>query len=505
MSAPPDRLPPHSPEAEAGVLGCILLAPSECLDEAQDALTRDGYEFYDLRHRTIWAALAELRARGSAIDVITLQTLLKDAGTLEQVGGLQYLAALPDAVPSAANLGHYLAILCEKYTVRRWLAYCAEAQSRFYEHTGPLETLTSELAAGLFRLCEAGHASTDQTFAEVLADVQAEYLDTFRRGVKRHIGPQTGFNYVDNTIQGFAPGDLAVIASRPGTGKSAMMMQMAEFHAGVCRAPVGIFSLEMTSRALGARALFQRGGADMTKFVNGFASDDDIQKLTAARVALAKLPIIFNQSPDLAIEDLEIRARRLVHRHGLKVLFLDYFQLLYSRNKQRNWNTNDELGYCSKRLKALARTLQVPIIVLAQMNREIEKEAHRRPRASDLRDTGQLEQDADIIMFLWKPILTAGEGELKESWKKKLQDILPRVPCPVDWKTDWKKHLAMVTLGIEKNREGRSGPEVDAALVFIKPWTRFVDAYTPLGGAPAQPELPATPGDMPTNDELGIP
>ena len=211
-----------------------------------------------------------------------------------------------------------------------------------------------------------------------------------------------------------------------------------------------------------------------------------MQALVGARVELAKLPIYFEEAPSLSIEQVEVQARRLTQKHGLKILFLDYFQLLYSRNKVRSWNTNDELAHCSKRLKALARELGVPIVLCAQMNREIEKENQRRPRLSDLKDTGQLEQDADVIMFLWKPDISS------EAWQKKVKDILLRAPVPAEWKDErvWKKNLAVVTCTVEKQREGRSGE--DATLLFIKPWTRFVDAYRPAQRAaePAQAEAP---------------
>jgi replicative DNA helicase len=473
---PTDRLPPNSAAAEAGVLGCILLSPVECLSEAREALP-DSNAFYDMRNRCIFDELCRMDDEKVPVDLITLQQRLKDRELLEQVGGLVYLAQLQDAVPSAANLSNYLAFVLEKFLLRKWVALCTKIVGEIYDYEGDVDSLAAQVSADLFKLCEGDGKTTEKSMAEVMADVQEEYLDKFRRGVKRCVGPQTGFNYLDNIIPGLAPGQLILIAARPRTGKSAMMMQMAANIAGPQQCPVGIFSLEMTSRALGARAIFERGGADMTKFLNGFMSDADVQKLVGARLSLAKLPIFFEEAPTLAIEELEIRARRLVRKHGLKILFLDYFQLLYSRNKVRSWNTNDELAYCSKRLKGLARELGLPIVLCAQMNREIEKETHRRPRLSDLRDTGQLEQDADVIMFLWKPDISS------DAWKARIADILPRMPVPLDWRLEstWKKNLAVVICTVEKQREGRSGE--DAVLMFIKTWTRFVDAYTPGGEA----------------------
>lgn len=507
-----DRLPPHSMEAEQGVLGCVLLSPNECMDEMREALP-DAQAFYDLRHQCIYDTLIALQTANVAIDLITLQQKLKERNLLEEIGGLAYLSSLPDTVPSAANLSYYAVIVREKWSLRRWLALSGQIATSIYEHEGELAALVDQMSQDVFKLCESGLRTNEKHIRQVMIEVQEEYLDKFRRGVKRRVGPMTGFNYLDNIVPGLGPAQLVVLAARPRTGKSALAMQIAEYIAGAEAVPVGFVSLEMTSRALGARAVFERGGADMTKFLNGFATDADIQKLANATVALSKMPIIFDESPSLAIEDLEIRARRMVRRHKIGVLFIDYFQLLWSRNKVRSWNTNDELAHCSKRLKALARELNIPVFLCAQMNREIDKETHRRPRLSDLRDTGQLEQDADIVMFLWKPSVKS------DKWKKQIEEILPRLKdVPEDWKgkvesawrddvkihrhLGWERKLQIVTCTVEKQREGRSGE--DATMVFIKPWTRFVDAYEPRQDKSGDLLPTGAPTEAEHEDEDGI-
>lgn len=470
-----DRLPPHSPEAEMGVLGCCLLSPNECLGECLEKFKAVREVFYDLRHQMIYDALSEMFNARTPIDVITVQQFIKDRQMLEQVGGIAYLSQLQDSVPSAANLSYYLEIVREKHLLRKWIAACTEIVGRIYDYEGEVDALVAGISHELFKLCERDQAASEKSFKEVIVDVHEKYLEKFRRGVKYKIGPQTGFNYLDNIIPGLGAAQLIVIAARPRTGKSAIIMQMAEHIAGVEKIPVGFISLEMSAVSLGAREIFQRAGADMTKFLNGFMSESDVEKLTCAGVNLSKLPLFIDESSRMSIEDLEIRCRRLVRRHKLGVIFVDYFQLLFVRNRSKQWSKSDELAECSMRLKALAKELNIPIVLCAQMNREIEKETHRRPRLSDLRDTGQLEQDADVIMFLWKPDVTS------ETWEKKVADILPRVQVPADWKLPrtWKKNLSIVTCTVEKQREGRSGE--DATLVFIKPWTRFVDAYRPAG------------------------
>lgn len=481
-----DRLPPHSIEAEQGVLSCCLQNPEECVGDTIEFLRGDPQAFYDQRHQAIFHTLAALHAARTPIDIISVQLNLRQNDLLEQVGGIAYLNDLTIISPSPANLSYYLEQIREQQQLRKWLALCANTTSEIYENTGKVEDLVARISTQLFQLCESGLRTTEKAMREVITDVSTNVLDKFVRGRKHKIGPMTGFNYLDNILPGLGKGQLIVEAARPRTGKTAKMMQTAEWIAGVEKQPVAVFSLEMTATSLGARAIFQRAGADLTKFLNGFMSDTDVQKLVVAGDQLMKMPIYIDESPRLAIEDLEIRARRLVRRHGVQVIFIDYFQLLYVRNRHRQWSKSDELAECSMRLKGLAKELNVPIYLCSQMNREIEKETHRRPRLSDLRDTGQLEQDADVVMFLWRPDIQS------EKWKEKIiPDILQRVPVQEDWRTPngWKKNLAIVTCTVEKQREGRSGE--DAIMVFIKPWTRFVDAYRPprvMSDSPVQPE-----------------
>lgn len=469
-----DRLPPHSPEAEQGALGCQLLAPMECVGEMIEELGAKIHEaYYDLRHQEIQKCLVEMYSAKLPIDIITVQQWFKDRQMLGQIGGIEYLSQLQDVTPSPANLSYYLEIVREKYLLRQWLKMCGEITGRIYEFEGDVDQLTDEVSRDLFKLTEGDRKPTEQTMRETIVKVHELYLEKFRRGVKHKVGPQTGFNYLDNILPGLGKGQLIVIAARPRTGKSAMVMQIAEHVAMNENTPVGIVSLEMSAVSLAAREVFQRAGADMTKFLNGFMSDADVEKLTAAALQLSECNLFIDESARMSIEDLEIRARRMVRRHNLGLLIVDYFQLLYVRNRHRQWSKSDELGECSMRLKALAKELNIPIILCSQMNREIEKESHRRPRLSDLRDTGQLEQDADVIMFLWKPDVSTDLA------KKRMADILPRLPVQEDWRleTTWKKNLALVFCTVEKQREGRSGE--DCTLIFIKPYTRFVDAYMP--------------------------
>lgn len=492
------QLPPHSPEAEQGVLGCCLLSPAECIGDAAELLTEPD-AFYDLSNRTIWEHVRKLDAQrrgaaegaaGSSVDVITLQQSLKDAGLLENVGGVAYLASLPDLVPSAANLAYYVDIVRKKWLLRRVVKACQETIFEVYSSTQDEQDVLAQCEKRVMQACETRLPSSEVSFRHVALDVQEHVLEKFQRGVKRKIGPMTGFNYLDNIVPGFGGGQMIVLAARPRTGKSALMMQVLENMALKEKAPVALFSLEMTSRSLGTRAIFQRAGADVTKFWNGFMSDVDVANLMKAGLDLGKAPLWVDDCGDISMEDLEIKARRMVRKYGIRVFGLDYFQLLYVRNGKRQWSRSDELAHCSKRIKVLAKELDVTFYVAAQLNREIEKETHRRPRLSDLKDTGQLEQDADVVKFLWLPDMNLENPRVRE----RLEEMIKRVPCREAWKSweknaegkTWKYYLKPVTCTVEKQREGRSGE--DAALMFIKPWTRFVDGYRPQVVKEEQPE-----------------
>lgn len=479
-----DRLPPWSEEAERGVLACCLIDPQNAIGDTIEALGEEA--FYDGRHRLLWTTLRRLYDEKKGVDQIMVEAAL-GSEALEQLGGGVWLSELQNATPSAINLPYYLTIVKEKWLLRRMIQACVENVEEIYGGAAgngselPVDDCLAKCEQRVIAASEKRVASSERSMRDVVLDVTDNVLDKFVRGRKFSIGPNTGFNYLDNILPGLGAGQLIVVAARPRTGKSAFMMQVAEWMAIVTKTPVAIFSLEMTARSLGLREIFQKAGCDLTKFLNGFMSEVDVRALTNAGLSLAAAPIWIDESPRMAIEDLEVRLRRMVRQREVKCCFVDYFQLLYMRNARNNWNTNDELSRISMRLKALAKELSIPIVLLAQMNRQIEQDTNRRPRLSDLRDTGQLEQDADVVMFLWKP-----EVRLDEPHRHaRFFDMLSRVPCPEEWKTEqknkegktWKHYLTVVTCTVEKQREGRSGE--DASLVFIRPWVRFVDSYRP--------------------------
>jgi replicative DNA helicase len=434
-----------------------------------------------MRHRVIWQQMRRMYDEGKKPDVIALIDGLKRAGELDQVGGMELVSGLPDLAPSAANLPNYLGPVRDCWMARRMISACTQTVNELMEHDGkkPMEEVLAGAELRIQGAAEARVASSERTLSDVMVDIRENMLEKFKRGHKHRIGPQTGFNYLDNILPGLGKGQLITMAARPRTGKSAWMMQVAEHVALVEKEPVGVFSLEMTAQSLGIRELFQKAGADLTKFLNGFLVDEDLVKVMKASVELSKAPIIIDESPRMSVEDFEVKARRLVRKRGVKLLICDYFQLMYLKSGKERFSRAEELGVVSMRLKALAKELEVPIVLCAQMNRQIEQDANRRPRLSDLKDTGQLEQDSDVVMFLWKPPIDM----TNEKQAARVYSILGRVPVPDLWKglernsegKNWKGYMSLVNCTVEKQREGRSGE--DALLVFIKPWTRFVDAY----------------------------
>ena len=269
-----DRLPPHSPECEMGVLGCVLLSPNECMGECIEKFKGGAEVFYDLRHQTIFSALAEMYDKQEAIDVITLQQRLKDKQLLEQVGGIAYLASLPDAVPSAANLSYYLDFVQEKYFLRRMIQTCTEVVGRVYDFEGEVDALMDEVERDILRISEARVESHTDTIKDLVKKAINTIEDFHQRqGVLTGVG--TGFTDLDRMTSGFHPGEMIVIAARPSMGKTSLAMNIAEHVAIEQKLPVGVFSLEMTSESLVLRMVCSRSRVNLRSVRDGFLAERD--------------------------------------------------------------------------------------------------------------------------------------------------------------------------------------------------------------------------------------
>jgi len=444
-----DRLPPHSVEAEQGVLGCALLAPQECLGDCIEKLKAASEVFYDLRHRSIYEAMVEMYDQKQAIDLITLQQRLKDRQQLDAVGGLAYLSSLPDAVPSAANLAYYLGIVREKFILRKMIQTCTDVVGRVYEHEGEVDALLDEVERDILHISEARVEASTNTIKELVHSAIST-IETFHQRQGMLTGVGTGFIDLDKMTSGFHEGEMIVIAARPSMGKTSLAMNIAEHVALELRLPVGVFSLEMTAESLVLRMLCSRARVNLRNIRDGFLAERDFPKLTGAAGKLAGAPLFIDDTSGLSILQLRAKARRMAQQYGIKLFVIDYLQLLHSTARRAD-NRQQEIADISSGVKSLAKELRVPVVVLSQLNRELEKDKNRKPRLSDLRESGAIEQDADLVALLYKP----SNGDDDEGGGAAEQDALP------------------VNLLIAKQRNGPTG---DVNLTFLKSYTRFESA-----------------------------
>lgn len=454
-----DRLPPHSTEAEQGVLGCLLWSPNDCANECITKFKGATTEiFYDLRHETIYNTILAMYDKREAIDLITLQQRLKDrqaAGgnqtELDLVGGIAYLSSLQDSVPSAANLSYYLEIVLEKSTLRKMIRTCSDIVSRAYEHEGEVDQLMDEAERGVLRIAESRVSGETATIKE-LTNRAITQIEQFHQNQGMLTGVATGFADLDRMTSGLHGGEMIVIAARPSMGKTSLAMNIAENVALDQQLPVGVFSLEMTSESLVLRMLCSRARVNLRNVRDGFLAERDIPKLTGTAGKLGKSPLFIDDSSGLSILQLRAKARRMHQQHGIKLLVIDYLQLMHSTAKRAAENRQQEIADISSGIKGLAKELNIPVIVLAQLNREIEKDKNRKPRLSDLRESGSIEQDADLVGLLYKP---ASDEDDQRDAGPDLADSRP------------------VNLLIAKQRNGPTG---DVNLTFLNSITRFESA-----------------------------
>ncbi|MGA2853004.1 MAG: replicative DNA helicase [Verrucomicrobiota bacterium] len=445
-----DRLPPHALDMEQGVLGCQLLSPNDCVGEVIEKLKGVGIEaHYDLRHQTIQAELFEMYDSRIPIDVITLQQRLKDKQLLEQVGGIAYLSQLQDAVPSAANLSYYLDIVREKYLLRKMIQTCTEVVGRVYDYEGEVDALLDEVERDVLRISESRSQSDALTTKELVGKAIGTIENFFsRKGTLTGLG--TGYADLDRMTDGLHGSEMVVIAARPSMGKTSLAMNIVENVVLEQKLPAAVFSLEMSAEALVLRMMCSIARVNLRSIREGFMSEADFPKLTNAAGRLANSKLFIDDSAGLSILQLRARARRLHQMHGIKLFVVDYLQLLHSTARRSQENRQQEISDISSGLKALAKELKTPVLVLSQLNRELERDKSRKPRLSDLRESGAIEQDADLVGLLYKP--NAGEDE--------------------DGNTEEADGVP-INLLIAKQRNGPTG---DVNLTFLKSYTRFESA-----------------------------
>lgn len=389
------RVPPHSEEAEASVLGALLLDKDAIIAVAEFLIPDD---FYDERHSGIYKAILSLYEDRIPVDVLTVSEKLKKQKDLKRVGGASYLTDIANKVPTAAHVEHYGKIV-KDLAVKRSLMNAAARLVEFSQDVSMSSAdLLDKAESEVFSLSQKNVKKAFVSVRDTLAE-SFDRLDELHKQGEGLRGVATGFGDLDNATAGLQKSNLVILAGRPGTGKSALAMNIAQFASVNNKKKVGYFSLEMSKEELVDRLLVDVADIDAWRLKTGKLSEEDFTKLSTAMGVLAEAPIYIDDTPALSILEMRTKARRLQVEHGLDLIIVDYLQLARSRNLE---NRVQEVGEISQGLKNLARELKVPVIALSQLSRGVESRNIKRPQLSDLRESGSIEQDADLVMFIWR-------------------------------------------------------------------------------------------------------
>ncbi len=439
---------PQALDAEKGLLCSILLSPREVLTECVDQVGEEA--FYSPAHGTIFRILVEMWSANQQIDVITLTNRLRDLNLLDAVGGPGAVTELLGYVPTAANAPHYLEIVREKSLLRRMILACTTSAVRCYEEQGDVPQLLDDVEREIFTIGETRFRKSAPGMREevftALENIEKMYQ---QRG--RISGLATGFTVFDQMTDGLHSGEMIIVAARPSMGKTALAMNIVEHVALDLEEPkpVGVFSLEMSTQQLVQRMLCSRARVNMKKIRSGMLARAEHSKLNDAAAALSECQVFIDDTPSLSILELRAKARRMRDRHRIELIAIDYLQLCRSTTRRGQENRQIEISEISSGIKALAKELEIPIIVLAQLNRQPEARGGGKPRMSDLRESGSLEQDADLVALLVRPEVYEDDEENKADLAGKAELIIAKQ---------------------------RNGPIGEVPLTFIKEYTRFENA-----------------------------
>ena len=434
-----DRVPPHNYEAEQSVIGAIFLEPQALITASEILMAED---FYRTAHQKIFQTMLTLSDQGKAIDVVTVTEELSVKKELEDVGGLSYLTELASAVPTAANIAHYAKIVEEKALLRRLIRVATKIVEDGYTREDEVEALLSEAEKKMLEVANRKNAGDFQHVKDVLVNTfdNIEKLQSREGDVT---GIPTGFRDLDHITAGFQRNDLIIVAARPSVGKTAFALNVAQSVAVQARENVAIFSLEMGADQLVMRMLCAEGNIDAQVLRTGALTTEDWGKLTMAMGSLSNSGIFIDDTPGVRINEIRAKCRRLAKEHGLGMILIDYLQLIQGSGKPGE-NRQQEVSEISRSLKGLARELKVPVIALSQLSRGVEQRQDKRPMMSDLRESGSIEQDADIVAFLYRDDYYDKESESKN----------------------------MIEIIIAKQRNGPTGT---VTLAFRKEFNKFIN------------------------------
>ena len=391
------KIPPQNLEAEQSVLGSILI-DNESINKVLEILNPE--DFYKESHRKIFSGILDLNEKNEPIDLITLTDSLRGKNELEGLGGAAYLTALVNMVPTSANVRYYSKIIHERALLRNLISVATEIVTSGYENTGQIEDLLDFAESSIFGISEKKIKPSFFPVKDIVRD-SFETIEKLYEKKERVTGVPTGFPELDNMTSGFQPGDLVVIAGRPSMGKTAFSLGIAQHVAIKYHFRVAIFSLEMSKEQLVIRMLCSEARVDSHKLRTGFLGKGDWPLLTMAAGRLSEAPIYIDDSPAISILEMRAKTRRLKAEHGLEMVIVDYLQLM--RGRGRNESREQEISEISRSLKALAKELRVPVLALSQLSRAVESRGgDRRPVLADLRESGAIEQDADVVMFIYR-------------------------------------------------------------------------------------------------------
>jgi replicative DNA helicase len=434
---PVEKIPPQSIEAEIAILGSMLIE-EEAIAKAIEII--DENAFYKEANRIIYKTIIELFSRNSAVDLVTLIEELKKKGQLDEVGGAPYLTSLTSSIPTAANIGYYANIAKEKSILRQLINNATGIVQDCYESTSDADELLDKAERLIFEISSKKITQKTVLLKDLIKD-SIETIDNLYQRKENITGIPTGFHEFDVMTAGLQSSDLIVVAGRPSMGKSAFVTCMAEYAGIVEKMPVVFFSLEMSKEQLVHRMLCSHARVNIHGARTGFLSQADWPRLVNAAGKLSEAPIYIDDTPGINVLELRAKARRLKAQYDIKLIILDYLQLMQGPAKSEN--RQQEISEISRSLKALARELKVPLIAISQLSRAVEQRADHRPQLSDLRESGAIEQDADVVILLLR----------EEYYNPHLED---------------KKGLAELIIAKQRN-----GPIGSLNLTFINEHTRF--------------------------------
>lgn len=433
MARSTTKLPPQNIEAEQSLLGALLIDKDAIVRIAERI--RPHYFYRSEQHGKIYEAILDLFEKREPIDLVTLTEKLRQIDSLDLVGGSAYISSLVNTVPTAAHIEHYAQIIREHAVRRNLITQATKLVEMAYDEGVPVGQLLETAEQNIFAISQE-NVKKDFVPLKDLLTISFERLDELQKSSGKLRGVPTGFKDLDSKLAGFQESNLIIFAARPGQGKTSFVLNVAEYVAVKSNMPVGIFSLEMSQEELVDRIIVSRAEIDSWKLKTGRLDDNDFDKISRAYGELAEAPLFIDDTPGLSLAEIRTKARRLQMEHGLKLLIVDYLQLIRGSGRSSD-NRVQEVSEISQGLKNLARELKIPVLAVSQLSRAVESRGTRRPQLADLRESGAIEQDADVVMFIYR---------------------------------EDPENISDVTLDIQKHRNGATG---EIKLIFIGERTKF--------------------------------